>query len=84
MRNKIIIWFLIIVLLLFLAVCILKPSVHDASVEELQEINGIGELLSDKIVIYLDHNPYADIDDITDVKGIGELKLKSIKRRFKW
>ena len=77
-----------LILIMLLTICVVlgvtlyKPSVHNASIEELQEINGLGELLSERVVTYLDDNPYADIDDLTDVKGIGEHKLSLIKKKW--
>jgi DNA uptake protein ComE-like DNA-binding protein len=59
-----------------------KPDISTATLEQIQSIDGIGEVLSSRIVIYLDTYPNADIDDLTDVLGIGEGKLKLIKRKY--
>ncbi len=77
-----------LIILLILIICVTsififdKESVHNATLEQLQEINGLGELLSSRVVIYLDTYPNADIDDLTDVEGIGEGKLELIKREW--
>lgn len=84
-RIKILLFVLVITMLVLtpiLFVCCDKPNIHNVGIEELQEINGLGELLSERIVKYLDNNPNADIDDLTDVKGIGEGKIKLIKERW--
>jgi len=70
------------VALLAMTVVTYKPNIHECTIEQLQEINGLGELLSSRVVIYLDTYPNADIDDLTDVKGISEGKLKLIKRKY--
>lgn len=82
MKNKILVWLLVIVLLLSVIVLFYKPSVHDASIEELQEIYGIGEVLSERIASYLDCNPDAVIDDLIYIDGIGYIKLNLIKRKY--
>ena len=84
MRNKMIIWALIIVLLIVLSVCLHKPSIHEATQEDLTEVYGIDTVLSERIVSYLDCNPEADIDDLIEIKGIGEVKLAKLKKEFKW
>jgi len=72
----------LLVLTPILFVCCDKPNIHNVSIEELQEINGLGELLSSRVVIYLDTYPDATIDDLIDVEGIGEGKLGLIRREY--
>lgn len=77
---------LVIYLLLFatlLGVATYKPSIHNATIEELQEIYGLGELLSERVVVYLESNPTCEIEDLIEVDGIGKIKLKSIKKEWR-
>jgi competence protein ComEA len=48
------------------------------------ELHGIGELLAERIVAYREENgPFATIDDLMNVEGIGEKKLKAITEWIK-
>lgn len=60
-----------------------KDSIHDATQCEIQEIYGLDEVLSTRVVYFVDNNPKADIDDLLAVKGIGKIKLEAIKKVFK-
>ena len=73
---------MLLTICIVLGVALYKPSVRTATIEELQEINGLGELLSSRVVIYLDTYPNADIDDLLDVEGIGKVKLELIKKEW--
>lgn len=53
-----------------------KININTCNIEELLEIPGIGETLSERIII---SRPYATLDDISNVKGIGKDKLHNIK-----
>ena len=79
-------YFIIIILILIIAlifgVMIYRPSVHNATYEELVEINGIGDTLAIRVLSYLDSNKTCCIEDLDDVKGIGEGKLELIKRKY--
>ena len=59
-----------------------KPDIHEATIEELQEIDGIGAILSWRIVRYLKVNEGATIDDLDHVLGIGEIKLELIRKEY--
>ena len=83
MKRKII--FIVVMAIMFSLLFVVlqgQPSIHEVTIEELQEIDGIGEVLSLRIVSYLKVNKTASIDDLDDIKGIGEGKLKLLKGEF--
>ena len=58
-------------------------NVNTATIEQLEEIKGIGEKTAEAIVQYReDHGPFASIDDLIQVKGIGEKKLESLREHL--
>lgn len=57
-----------------------KANINKADSSQLQMISGIGPSKADKIIAYRDANgPFASIDDLTNVSGIGEKTLESIR-----
>lgn len=54
-----------------------KININTASAEELTKLKQIGPKYADKIISYREANgPFATVEDITKVKGIGQLTLK--------
>lgn len=57
-----------------------KININTAGVEELVTLNGIGEVKAREIVAYREqHGAYERIDQIQDVKGIGESTFAKIR-----
>jgi competence protein ComEA len=55
-------------------------NINTASATELETLSGIGEVLSATIVEYRDQNgPFASVDDLLDVSGIGPATLEEIR-----
>lgn len=53
------------------------------SIEQLEEISGVGPVLAKKIYDYRNKNgSFMSVDDLINVSGIGEKKLESIKSHF--
>ena len=47
---------------------------------ELEELPGVGPATATAIVEHRDeHGPFASVDDLTDVRGIGPAKLDAIR-----
>lgn len=56
-----------------------KVNINTASKEELIGLNGIGEVLADRIIEYREANGgYKDVRELTNVKGIGEKLLEKL------
>lgn len=53
-----------------------QVEINTATLEQLDEITGIGPALGQRII---DARPYSSIDDLLKVKGIGEKTLQKIK-----
>ena len=83
MKGKVVI-LILLVLCLTIPICILldKPNIEEATYEQLEEINGIGNILATRVLSYLDNNEDVNINDLENVKGIGPKKLKLIKEVF--
>ena len=57
-----------------------KIDINTASTELLESLPGIGELKARDIVKYRDANgPFADVDGLLDIRGIGSALLESIR-----
>ena len=56
-----------------------KININTASAEDLTLLEGIGEVLSQRIVAYREENgPYLQTEDLLNVKGIGKVTLAKI------
>jgi competence protein ComEA len=57
-----------------------KPSLSSATVEELDELPGVGPVTAQKIVDYrTEHGPFASVDDLDAVPGIGPARIEQLR-----
>ncbi len=55
-------------------------NVNTADVTELSKIKGVGFKKADAIVQYrTQHGPFKSVDDVANVKGVGQKRLEKIK-----
>lgn len=88
MSKRLIKSYAIVLIVVILVSCVIgavvyRPTIHDCSIEELQEINGIGEILSNRIHLYLESNKNATIEDLRVIDGIGDITIQKLKRRWR-
>lgn len=58
-----------------------KININTANISELKQITGIGESTANKIIDYRQNvGKFKKIEDIKEVKGIGESKFESLKK----
>ena len=57
-------------------------NINTATASELEKLPGIGPALAQRIVEYRDsHGPFASVDSLTDVPGIGKAKLEGLREQ---
>ena len=57
-------------------------DINRASAAELEELPGVGPATAEAIIAHRDqHGPFASVDDLLDVRGIGEAKLEQLRDR---
>ena len=60
-----------------------KININTANISELKQITGIGESTANKIVDYRENvGKFKKIEDIKEVKGIGDAKYESLKNKI--
>lgn len=58
-------------------------NINSADMEELMRLDGIGEVLAQRIIDYREeHGPFESIGDITNVSGIGAKKFEAIREHI--
>lgn len=57
-------------------------NINTASQVELMELSGVGEAIATRIIEYRSNNTFKTIDDIKNVKGIGDATFEKIKDKI--
>ena len=59
-----------------------KVNVNSATQDELATLPGVGDKIAKAIVVYRDdHGAFKNIEELKEVKGIGEKKLELMRER---
>jgi len=57
-----------------------KLNINTATIDQLQNLPGVGSHIAQEIINYRhEHGPFQKVEDITQVKGLGEKKFEKIK-----
>lgn len=56
-----------------------KININSASNEELKRITGVGDAIAGRIIEYRNKSRFSSIEDIKNVKGIGDAKFEKMK-----
>lgn len=54
-------------------------NINTATADELSALKGIGEVTAEKIIEYRDKHTFKRIDELMNIKGIGQKKFDKIK-----
>lgn len=54
-------------------------NINTASKEELMELDGVGEIIAERIIEYRSNRTFENVEELTNVKGIGEKKMENIR-----
>lgn len=57
-----------------------KININTATKEELMKLNGVGSVTAENIINYREHNNgFLDVDELTEVSGIGKKTLEKLR-----
>ena len=56
-----------------------KVNINTATMEQLQELPGVGPVTAQRIMDFREKSPFAAIEELMEVKGIGEKTFAKLK-----
>lgn len=56
-----------------------RISINSATAEQLDMLKGVGPAVAARIIEYRSHTPFKNIEDLKNVKGIGDKMFENIK-----
>jgi len=88
MKTKVkiyIVAFLIIILTTFNLLCSThKENIYNATINDLDNVSEIGEILSNRIYLYVQTNDIQSVDELEgQIDNVGEVRLKELKKIYK-
>ena len=60
-----------------------KPSLKNACIDDLKDIDGIGVYKAGAIVEFVTYNQDAEPEDLDDIDGIGDKTVEKIKEKYR-
>lgn len=57
-------------------------NINTAGIKELKQLNGVGDVIAERIIEYAKTIGFKSIDEIKNVKGIGDKKYEKIKDKI--
>jgi len=68
-----------LILILFVVGLFAKVNINNATIKELDSLNGIGHKKAAAIIEFRKKHPFKKIEDIIKIKGIGKKTFEKIK-----
>ena len=86
-KHKITIITLILTLIITLSLltcCNRKQDINKATIQQLDTVEDIGEVLSKEIYVYVQANNIATVSELDGkIKYLGDTRLKELKKKYK-